>query len=196
MSDDLLTVQYKMKKPIVLVGMMGAGKSRIGYELSKVLDMPLLDSDREVEKAARYSVAEIFDIFGEDAFRDAERRVIRRLVEEEGGQRIIATGGGAIINPETIKRLNDHSYCIWLKASQEILLERVTRNDKRPLLQSGNPEDILQNLIETRQDMYQSASRKTVDVLNNSVDDTLKLVLNAVSDCIKEDEREEKRHHG
>lgn len=191
MKDTLLAVQYKMKKPIVLIGMMGVGKSRIGYELSQRLKIPLIDSDREVEQAARYSVAEIFEIFGEEAFRDAERRVIRRLVEEEKQPRVIATGGGAVTNQETIQRLREHAYCIWLQASVETLVERTSRTDKRPLLQGGDPEEILQGLMERREDQYAKAARKQVEVDHNTVNKTVEHVLRAVHECIAEDESDE-----
>lgn len=187
-SKLITSVQYKMKKPIVLVGMMGVGKSRIGFELSKRLKISLLDSDKEVEAAARYSVAEIFDIYGEEAFRDAERRVIRRLVEEEGNARVVATGGGAILNEETRERLKNHAYAIWLQADVETLLERTSRTDKRPLLQNGDPEAILKKLMTERHDKYQTACRKTVKVDDISIEKTLKSVLTAILECIEEDE--------
>jgi shikimate kinase len=188
-SKLLTTVQYKMKKPIVLIGMMGVGKSRIGFELSKKLDIPLLDSDKEVEQAARYSIAEIFDIYGEEAFRDAERRVIRRLVEEEGGARVIATGGGAILNDETRQRLHDSAYTIWLTADIETLVERTSRTDKRPLLQNGNPAEILSNLMDARKSKYEEAARKIVKVDEVTLAKTVTLVLQAIYDCIEEDEQ-------
>lgn len=188
MSNSRVTVQYKMKKPIVLIGMMGVGKSRIGFEVAKRLDIPMIDSDREVEVAASYSVADIFEIFGEKAFRDVERRVIRRLVEEEDTLRVIATGGGAITSAETTERLNKHSYCIWLDAHIDTLIERTSRNDRRPLLQTGDPAEILSNLLDSRKSAYESASRKKVNVDNNSVPKTVQNVIKAVEECIQEDE--------
>lgn len=124
-------------RPIALVGMMGAGKSTIGRRLAARLDLPFLDADQEIEMAAGRSVTEIFEEFGEAAFRDGERRVFKRLVQS--GPCILATGGGAFLDDEIRRLLNEHCVSVWLNASLDTLVERTSRKDTRPLLKAGDP---------------------------------------------------------
>ncbi|MBF6603876.1 MAG: shikimate kinase [Sphingorhabdus sp.] len=139
-------------KPLVLIGLMGVGKTTVGRRLAKRLDLPFVDADEEIEKAADLKVTEIFDRFGEDYFRDGERRVIARLIE--GPCRVIATGGGAFMNDETRELILANATAIWLDADIETLVKRVGRRDTRPLLRSGNTEEILRTLAAKRNPVY------------------------------------------
>lgn len=143
-------------KNIVLVGLMGAGKSRVGRELADILGMRFSDADREIEASAGASVAEIFDRYGEQAFRDGERRVILRLLQETTPL-VLATGGGAFMNEDIRKAIAQTALSVWLKADIELLLERTSRTDHRPLLKQGNPRDILERLMEQRYPVYATA---------------------------------------
>lgn len=144
-----------IEKPLVLIGLMGVGKTTVGRRLAKKLDLPFVDADEEIEKAAGLSIAEIFDRFGEDYFRDGERRVIARLMDDK--PQVIATGGGAFMNKETRQLILENSRSVWLDADIEILVERVSRRDTRPLLKNGNPGEILRKLSEERNPVYAKA---------------------------------------
>ena len=137
---------------IVLVGMMGAGKTSIGKRLAAVLGIPFTDADNEIEIAANMTIPEIFETYGEDHFRDGERKVIARLLQE--GPKVIATGGGAVSNPETRRRIERRSVAIWLKADIAVLLERVKRRSNRPLLRDPDPEAVLRQLAGERAQYY------------------------------------------
>ena len=139
-------------KPLVLIGLMGVGKTTVGRRLAKRLDLPFVDADEEIEKAADLKVTEIFDRVGEDYFRDGERRLIARLIE--GPCRVIATGGGAFMNDETRELILANATAIWLDADIETLVKRVGRRDTRPLLRSGNTEEILRTLAAKRNPVY------------------------------------------
>lgn len=141
---------------IVFIGMMGAGKSAIGKRLALNLDIPFMDADNEIEAAAGMSIPDIFDCFGEDHFRQGERKVIARLMGE--GPLVLSTGGGAFMNDETRELITDNAISIWLKADLETLVNRVKRKDNRPLLKSGNPEEILSELLKEREPYYRLAS--------------------------------------
>ncbi|MEW4468249.1 shikimate kinase [Parasphingorhabdus sp. JC815] len=140
------------EKPLVLIGLMGVGKTTVGRRLAKRLNLPFVDADEEIEKAADLKITEIFDRFGEDYFRDGERRVIARLIE--GPRRVIATGGGAFMNEETRSLILSKATAIWLDADIETLVKRVSRRDTRPLLRNGNSEEILRNLAAIRNPVY------------------------------------------
>lgn len=142
-------------RSIVLVGLMGAGKSTIGKRLAKRLGLDFVDSDEEIERVCDYKISEIFERFGEASFRDGERRVIARLIE--GPPKVIATGGGAFINDETRKLILDRCVAIWLQADVETLAERVARRDHRPLLKDKEPLPILQELSIRRNPIYAEA---------------------------------------
>jgi shikimate kinase len=142
-------------RTIVLVGLMGAGKSTVGRRLAKRLGLPFVDSDEEVEKAADRKISEIFERFGEAGFRDGERRVMRRLVE--GSPKVIATGGGAFVDPETRALILEHCIAVWLKAEPETLAERVSRRNNRPLLKDKDPLETLRDLGEARNPFYAQA---------------------------------------
>jgi len=145
----------RLDRPVVLVGLMGVGKSTVGRRLAKRLGLSFVDSDSEIEDAAGYPAAEIFERFGERDFRDGERRLVARLIE--GDIRVIATGGGAFVDPRTRKLLNERAITIWLDAPVEILAERTSRSDRRPLLRNGDPKGTLERLAEERRPSYAEA---------------------------------------
>jgi shikimate kinase len=140
---------------IVLVGMMGAGKSTIGRRLAARLGMPFLDADSEIEAAAGMSISDIFEVHGEPHFRDGEARVIARLLE--GGPAVLATGGGAFMREDTRNRVGAKAVSIWLKADADIIMRRVRRRADRPLLQTADPEAAVGRLISEREPVYQHA---------------------------------------
>lgn len=139
----------------MLIGMMGAGKSTIGHRAAKIIDVPFFDADKEIEKAADMTIPEIFENFGEDHFRDGERRVIARLLE--GPPAIIATGGGAFMDLETRAVIADRALSVWLRAEEPLLWARVSRRTTRPLLQTENPRQTLGKLIADRYPVYAMA---------------------------------------
>ncbi|MCM8729841.1 shikimate kinase [Hephaestia sp. GCM10023244] len=142
-------------KPIVLVGLMGAGKSTVGRRLAARLHLPFVDSDTEIETAAGMTISDIFERFDESYFRDGERRVIARLVD--GTPKVIATGGGAFINDETRALILESALAIWLDADVEVLVDRVARRDTRPLLRGSDPRAVLETLAATRNPIYAQA---------------------------------------
>jgi shikimate kinase len=142
-------------RPVVLVGMMGVGKSTIGRRLSARLHLPFLDADTEIEAAAGMSIPDIFETHGEPHFRDGEARVIARLLD--GGPTVIATGGGAFMREETRHRIRDKAVSLWLKADADIIMKRVKRRADRPLLQTADPAATVARLIEEREPTYQRA---------------------------------------
>lgn len=141
-----------LDRPIVLVGLMGVGKSTVGRRLAHRLHLPFVDADEAIEEAAGMTIAEIFAQFGEPYFRDGERRVIARLID--GSPKIIATGGGAFVNDETRALILDQATAIWLHAPPEILVERVRRRDTRPLLRGRDPLRVLSDLAAVRNPLY------------------------------------------
>ncbi|GAB4071509.1 shikimate kinase [Ancylobacter sonchi] len=142
-------------RSIVLVGMMGAGKSSVGKRLAKRLGLPFSDADVEIEQAAGMTIPEIFAHHGEPAFRDGEKRVIARLLE--AGPMVLATGGGAWMNADTREMVDRHGVAVWLKADFDVLMRRVRRRDDRPLLRTADPEGTLAGLMEQRYPVYAGA---------------------------------------
>lgn len=158
-------VQLKLEKPLVLVGLMGAGKTTVGRRLAAMLDLEFKDSDQEIVEAAGCSISDIFELYGEDQFRDLEKRVLLRLVK--GAPCVLATGGGAFMNADIREAIKAHATSIWLRAELEVLLERVSRKDSRPLLKTGDKREILERLLEERSPTYAQADI-TVDSSNGS----------------------------
>jgi shikimate kinase len=142
-------------RSVVLVGMMGAGKSTIGRRLASRLRLPFLDADTEIEAAAGMSIPDIFESHGEPHFRDGEARVIARLLDN--GPIILATGGGAFLREETRNRISDKAVSIWLKAEADIIMRRVKRRADRPLLKTADPAGTVERLIGEREPFYQHA---------------------------------------
>jgi shikimate kinase len=151
MASDFISID----RSIVLVGLMGVGKSTIGRRLAKRLNMDFVDSDVEIERAADHTIPEIFDRFGEPSFRDGERRVISRLLE--GKPKVIATGGGAFMNDATRALILERCLAIWLDADLQTLAERVSRRDTRPLLRNKEPLPLLRELAAVRNPVYAQA---------------------------------------
>ena len=139
-------------RSVVLVGMMGAGKTSVGKRLAARLGLPFVDADAEIEAGARMTIPEIFEKFGEPYFRDGERRVIARLLEQ--GPLVLATGGGAFMNAATRERIAAAGVSIWLNPAFEMLLRRVRKRSNRPLLQTADPEGTLRRLLEERSPTY------------------------------------------
>ncbi|GLK70750.1 shikimate kinase [Ancylobacter dichloromethanicus] len=160
-------------RSIVLVGMMGAGKSSVGKRLARRLALPFADADTEIEQAAGMTIPEIFALHGEPAFRDGEKKVIARLLE--AGPMVLATGGGAYMIEETRAAIASHGISVWLKAELDVLLRRVRRRDDRPLLKSGDPEATLARLIDQRYPVYALADVTVVshDVPQDMMVDTV-----------------------
>ncbi len=142
-------------RPIVLIGLMGAGKSTVGRRLANRLRLPFVDADVEIEAAAGMTITEIFDRFGESYFRDGERRVIARLID--GTPKVIATGGGAFINQETRSLILEEAIAVWLDANPDVLAERVKRRDTRPLLRGRDAGQVLRDLAAVRNPIYAMA---------------------------------------
>ena len=145
----------RLDRPVVLVGLMGVGKSTVGRRLAKRLGLPFVDSDSAIEDAAGYPPAEIFERYGEADFRDGERRLVARLIESE--VRVIATGGGAFVDPRTRQLLNERAITIWLDAPVDVLTERTSRRDTRAQLRNGDPRGTLERLSEERRPSYEEA---------------------------------------
>ncbi len=143
------------QRPVVLIGMMGVGKSTIGRRLAMRLGLPFVDADDAIEDAAGMTSPDIFEKFGEAGFRDGERRVIARLLED--GRQVIATGGGAFMNDETRALILEKAVAIWLNTDIDILVERVARRDHRPLLKGKDPRKVLLELAEIRNPVYAQA---------------------------------------
>ncbi len=139
-------------KPIVLVGLMGVGKSTVGRRLAQRIGLPFVDADHEIEAAAGMTIAEMFERFGEAHFRDGERRVIARLID--GRPKVIATGGGAFIHPDTRALILEQATAVWLNAEPHVLAERVRRRDTRPLLRGRDPRVVLTELASVRDPLY------------------------------------------
>lgn len=146
------------QRPIALVGLMGVGKSTVGRKLAGRLRLPFADADAEIEAAAGMSIADIFAGFGEDHFRDGERRVIARLVD--GARKVIATGGGAFVNDGTRRLLLERALVVWLDADIDTLVQRVSRRDHRPLLRDKDPAAVLSGLAAARDPLYAEAHFK------------------------------------
>ena len=152
---EIAALARRIDRPVVLVGLMGAGKSTVGQRLPTLQGANFVDSDAAIEAAAQRSVGEIFEQFGEPYFRDGERRVIARLIE--GGHGVIATGGGAFVNAETRALILQHAIAVWLDCDIDTLVARTRRRNTRPLLRSGDPRDILTRLHAERAPAYAEA---------------------------------------
>lgn len=143
------------KRNLVLIGLMGAGKSAIGRMTAQVLGIPFIDSDHEIERVSRMSITDLFAAYGEAEFRALETRVIKRLLRS--GPRVVSTGGGAYINENTRRHIKRGGLSVWLKADLDVLWERVNKRDTRPLLKTENPRQTLENLMNARYPIYAQA---------------------------------------
>lgn len=169
-------------RTIVLVGLMGVGKTSIGRRLASELDLPFFDADAEIEEAAGLTIPEIFERFGEAHFRDGERRVIARLLK--GPPHILATGGGAFVSPETRALVKETGISIWLHADVDLLVKRVSRRSNRPLLDQADPRATLASLAVERAPAYQEADL-TVESSDGPHDEVVRQVLLALDGYVK-----------
>lgn len=160
-------------RSIVMVGLMGCGKSAVGRRLASRLSLPFVDADEEIEKAAGKSINDIFADHGESHFREGERRVIARLLGQ--GPQVLATGGGAFVNPETRANIRANGISVWLRADLPVLMKRVGKRDTRPLLRSGDPEATMRKLMEQRYPIYAEA-----DLIVESRDVAHEVIVNDV----------------
>ncbi|MGB0684359.1 MAG: shikimate kinase [Magnetovibrionaceae bacterium] len=169
--------QAEEAKTLVLVGLMGAGKSSVGRRLAARLDLPFRDADTEIEERSGFSIPDYFERFGEADFREGERRVIQSLLEE--GPMVLATGGGAFMDEKTREFIRNAGTSIWLKADLETLLERTSRSNNRPLLRGKDPRKVLQTLMDQRYPVYAQAD-VTVQTGQDSPDVTVEMVVSAL----------------
>ncbi|HAM46798.1 MAG TPA: shikimate kinase [Alphaproteobacteria bacterium] len=158
---------------IVLVGLMGAGKTTVGRRLANRLDIPFVDADAEIEAAAGMTIPEIFAQHGEQHFREGERKVIARLLQQNGG--VLATGGGAFMDPETRAQIKRDGVSVWLRADVGLLLKRVARRNNRPLLKQGDPAEIMTRLRDERYPVYAQA-----DITVDSTDAPHEEIVDAI----------------
>jgi shikimate kinase len=168
-----------INKPIVMVGLMGAGKSTVGRRLAYTLGVPFVDSDQEIVEAAGCSISDIFESYGEEIFRDLEQRVMLRLVANEPC--VIATGGGAFIQPSIREAIDEKAISIWLRAELPVLIERVSRRDNRPLLKTGDKGEILGRLMDERYPIYAQANI-VVDSNNGSHEAVVEDIISALKE--------------
>jgi shikimate kinase len=164
-------------RTIVMVGLMGAGKTSVGRRLAQRLGLDFIDADHEIEAAAGCTIEEIFERFGETAFRDGERRIIQRLLERPA--HVLATGGGAFIDVETRRRIKEAAVSVWLKADLDVLLRRVARRGNRPLLKRGDPREVLTKLMDQRYPIYAEADIR-IDSADGPTDITVDRVIEAL----------------
>ncbi|MDM9649484.1 shikimate kinase [Rhizobium sp. S163] len=189
MNDPVLIVADSLRdraraalgsRNLILVGLMGAGKSSVGRIVATQLGIPFIDSDAEIERVSRMSISELFAAYGEDEFRALEGRVMKRLLK--GGPRLVSTGGGAFINDRTRKHIKRGGLSVWLKADLDVLWQRVNKRDTRPLLKTENPRQTLENLMNARYPIYEQAD---LTVLSRDVrkevmaDEVLKAVIDS-----------------
>ncbi|MCV2869954.1 shikimate kinase [Defluviimonas sp. WL0002] len=168
----------RLKKTVVLVGMMGAGKTAIGTALARALGVPFVDSDDEIEKAANMTVAEIFARDGEPFFRQKEAQVLERLLT--GAPCVLSTGGGAFLSPDNRAAIARSGVAVWLKADLDLLWQRVRHKNTRPLLRTENPRETLRGLLETRTPAYSQAEVTVEARTNYSVEEMTQKVVQAL----------------
>jgi shikimate kinase len=178
--EDTPLEASRLTRPIVLVGLMGAGKTSVGRRLAAALGANFVDSDDEIVDAAGMSIADIFENLGEAHFRDGERRVLARLLSE--APQVIATGGGAFMNPETRALIKARAVSVWLRAALDTLLKRVSSKTTRPLLQGGDPREILHGLMTRRHPVYAEADV----VVESFMDDPHEAVVARIVAALKQ----------
>lgn len=169
---------YRLKKTVAMIGMMGSGKTAIGTATARALDVPFLDSDTEIIKAANMSVPEIFERFGEPFFREKEAQVVARLMDGEAG--ILSTGGGAYLDATNRAMISQQGVALWLRADLTLLWERVRHKDTRPLLRTADPEATLAKLLDERTPIYAEADLVVDASPDYSIDDMTEQVIDAL----------------
>lgn len=172
-----MSTRLTVTKPIVLVGMMGAGKTSVGRHIAQKLGLLFIDADSEIEAAAQATITEIFEREGEAAFRSGERRVIARLLD--GPVCVLATGGGAFMTPETRAKIRERAISVWLRADIDLLTRRVGRRRDRPLLNNGNPRETLARLLAVRDPVYAEADL-VIDSGEQTPDEVAEAVIAAL----------------
>ena len=186
LRDKIRTINERLgERSIVLVGLMGAGKTTVGRRLARRLDLPFVDADHEIERAAGKTIEEIFAEDGEDFFRAGEERVIARLLE--GGPQVLATGGGAWMRAATRQRVRERGVSVWLKADLDVLMERVSRRPGRPLLKNDDPRAVMERLIEQRYPVYERADI-TVESCNKPHNVVVARIIHALADWLEKRE--------
>jgi shikimate kinase len=165
-------------RSVVLIGLMGAGKTAVGRRLASRLELPFVDADSEIEAAAGSTISEIFVEHGEAYFRQGERKVIARLLDS--GPQVLATGGGAYMDPGTRANIKSHGLSVWLKADLKVLLKRVGRREKRPLLAAGDPAEVMKQLMSKRYPVYAEAD-VTVESRDVPHDVMVGIVIDAIA---------------
>lgn len=184
--DIQQTITMLNGRSVVLVGLMGAGKTTVGRRLAARLALPFADADNEIENAAGKTIPEIFQDHGEQYFREGERKVIERLLN--GPQLVLATGGGAYMCTETRQTIAQHGISLWLKANFPLLMKRVRRRSNRPLLKDPDPEAVMRSLIEQRYPVYGEADI-TVESQDVPHDRIVQTCLEAIADYVGSSER-------
>jgi len=177
----------KLDKPIVMVGLMGAGKTSVGRALARALGIPFVDSDKEIETAAGASVVDIFSMYGEQEFRRAEKSVIERLLDTKPAIKVISTGEGAFITPAVREMVLQRATSIWLKADLDLLVKRTNFRNTRPQLLNNDSRAILSQLIDERYNTYAMA-----DIMVETHDESLRKTLNAVLNALEQYNNEQK----
>jgi len=165
-------------RSVVMIGLMGAGKTTIGRNVAERLNLPFIDSDEEVVKAAGCSIADIFEMYGETSFRDCERRVIRRLLDDAPS--VIATGGGAYMDDETRSLIAEHAVSVWLKSDLDVLVKRTAGRTDRPLLNAGDPRETLEKLMAERYPVYGEA-----DIIIETGDEPTMVTVDSVCHALE-----------
>jgi shikimate kinase len=168
----------RVSRTVVFIGLMGVGKTCIGRRLAQRLELPFVDADREIEEAAGCTIPEIFERHGETYFREGERRVILRLLDNP--PHVLSTGGGAIMDPQTRARIRERAVSVWLRADLDLMMKRVSRRNDRPLLQVADPRARLQELMTARYPLYAEADI-TVDSVDGPPEVTLERVITALA---------------
>lgn len=186
-----MKTNIKLDKPIVMVGLMGAGKTSVGRALAHHLGVPFIDSDKEIERAAGCSVVDIFSLYGEKEFRRVERQVVDRLIDSPPRVKVISTGEGAFITPEIRKRVLDDAVSIWLKADLDLLVKRTKFRDTRPQLLHNDSKKILAQLIAERYNTYAMAN-----ITVETFDESLHKTLNKVVDALKQHLNQKEQNNG
>ncbi len=174
----------QLTRPLVFIGLMGAGKSAVGRRVAARLGVPFIDADSEIEAAAGSTIQEIFDSHGEEAFRDGERRVIARLLTTEPAH-VLATGGGAFMDPTTRALIREQAISLWLRADLDVLFKRVNRRSHRPLLRTTDPRGTLEELMKLRYPVYAEADI-VVDSKEGPIDATVDRVIEVLADYLAE----------
>jgi len=181
MTGSRNSPDFQCDRTIVLVGMMGAGKTTVGRRLAARIGLPFFDADQEIEQAAGMPVSELFGQHGEESFRDGEARVVARLLD--GPPHVLATGGGALVNADTRARIAASAVSIWLKADLDTIARRATRRGARPLLKTGDPREILGRLLDERRQFYAQATLH-IDSQPGPHTNTVNLIVDTLADFL------------